>query len=376
VHLTTNGRITLVGGIVIFLGGLILGFTVVVGTGLALMGAVGLSMLLVLEPPSMTVQRRTEPSEVDRGGPAQVTLEFQTTSRGRPRPFLVIENVVGERRVAAMPAIPAGQSHSFSYDLDTSRRGNLIVGPLVLRRVDVMGLVVAERRISGTATLAVRPRRYPLRMLPTGRRRDLEGPTRESSAGTASFHQLREYVPGDDLRLIHWRSTAKTGTLVVKQMVDTTRPEILVILDNRSVAINTDDFETAVDIAASVLQAAEQDGFPYQLLFSDGDNSVTVDGQPIAYIDRLTAVEVTATDSLFELTEAIRARGRSLVFITGELHSADMSLVARLARSFSPCVIISVVKDRRTPFVTPLGVHKVACATADDFLQQWRTLRT
>ena len=139
----------------------------------------------------------------------------------------------------------------------------------------------ADQRFTSTCAVSVRPRRYPLRMLPSGRHRDLEGPTRERSEGSASFHQLREYVPGDDLRRIHWRSTARTGELLVKQMVDTTRPELVVVLDNRAAAVGADDFEEAVDIAASVVAAAEAEDYPDALVLTDGSTDVDVDGQRI-----------------------------------------------------------------------------------------------
>ena len=108
----------------------------------------------------------------------------------------------------------------------------------------------------------MRPRRHPLGLLPSGRLRDLEGPTREVSKGTASFHQLREYVPGDDMRHIHWRTSARTGTLMVKQLVDTTRPEIVVIVDNRLSAVDADDFEEVVEVAASILAGGRGRGLP------------------------------------------------------------------------------------------------------------------
>jgi uncharacterized protein (DUF58 family) len=370
--LTSLGRSTAILGLAGLIVGVVLRAPVLVGLGVAILGLVGTSMLTVAEPPDIAVRRSLSPSEVERGRPAEVVLDFEPRARARLRPFLAIETVAGERRVAAVPAIPTGQIHRVTYQMTTNRRGNFLAGPLSLRRVDLFGLVVAERKIAGTDNLSVRPRRYRLASLPTGRRRDLEGPTRESSAGSASFHQLREYVPGDDLRLIHWRSTAKTGELVVKQMVDTTRPEMLVILDNRKIAIEPDDFEDAVEIAASLIQAAKDAGFPYQLLSSDGDNELTPDGHEIGFLDRLTVVELSVNNSLLELTDAIRARGRSLVFITGELHSGDMSLVARLARGFSPAVIISVVSGRRGPFVAPPGVRALACSSVNDFVLQWR----
>ncbi len=195
------------------------------------------------------------------------------------------------------------------------------------------------------------------------------------SQGSASFHQLREYVPGDDLRHIHWRTSARTGTLVVKQLVDTTKPEIVVIVDNRRVAVSEQDFEEIVEIAASLLHAADQDGFPSQLVFADGDNETSVDGVAISHLDRLTDVQLSADDSLLELAEALRARGRSLVYLTGDLGAGDLTLVARIARGFAPAYLVSVVGRRDAPFVAPPGVVGITCADAREFVAHWTARR-
>ena len=302
-------------------------------------------------------------------------LQLRGRSHRRARPFSVIETVGGERRIAPLPRIRFGEVLPLHYPVDTSRRGKLVAGPLVLRRTDPLGLLVAERLVGGTCAVSVRPRRHHIRMLPSGRIRDLEGPTREVSQGSASFHQLREYVPGDDLRHIHWRTSARTGTLVVKQMVDTTRPEVVVIVDNRAVAVEPDDFEAVVEIAASVLHAAETDGFPTQLLFTDGHNERGTDGLPIAHIERLT--EVTRSDdvSMDEMAHGLRGRGRSLVFVTGELPSADLNLVSQVARRFSPAYVVSVVGRRRWPFVPPPGVIGLPCTGAEAFVAEWSARR-
>jgi uncharacterized protein (DUF58 family) len=195
------------------------------------------------------------------------------------------------------------------------------------------------------------------------------------SEGTASFHQLREYVPGDDLRHIHWKTSARTGTLVVKQLVDTTKPEIVVIVDNRRSAVGEADFEEVVEIAASLLHAADQDGFPSQLLFADGSDTTGGDGVEVSHLDRLTDATRTDADSLLELADALKARGRSLVFLTGELGAVDLTLVARIARDFSPAYLVSVAASRTAPFVAPPGVAGVTCANAREFAAQWAALR-
>ena len=77
--------------------------------------------------------------------------------------------------------------------------------------------------MGGTVTLLVQPHVIALDPRPAGRARHLEGPVSDTGAArhAQTFHSLREYVPGDDIRRIHWRSTARTGTLMVRDHVDT-----------------------------------------------------------------------------------------------------------------------------------------------------------
>ena len=89
-----------------------------------------------------------------------------------------------------------------------------------------------------------------------GQTRHLEGPSSDTSPqGNITFHRLRDYVAGDDLRLVHWRSSARAGKLVVKHNVDTSQPYSVVLLDLRPGRYTAESFESAVDVAASVLVA-------------------------------------------------------------------------------------------------------------------------
>jgi uncharacterized protein (DUF58 family) len=370
VHLTGTGRALVVAAVVLTVAGVALGQPGTVGIGIAGLLVTLVAALTVAEAPKVEVERAVRPHDVDRGKPAEVSLAFRGTAP-RARPFSVVETVAGERRSAAMPALRAGERASIAYELDTSRRGTITAGPLQLRRTDPFGLVVAERRIAGTASVQVRPRRHPIAMLPSGRWRDLEGPTREVSRGTATFHQLRDYVPGDDMRHIHWRATARTGDLIVREHVDTTKPEVVVIVDNRERAVGADDFEEAVDVGASVLAAAEQAGFPTRLLFSDGREEREDGIDQLPHLDRLTAVRRSEVGSLQQLADALRARGRSLVFIGGELDPQDLRLLAKIAHGFSPAILVSVQADRRAPFVAPPGVVGIPCASAAGFVATW-----
>lgn len=374
-RLTALGWGLIVIGATMAVAGAALGLAAACAVGVFMVAIVVSAMLIVAEVPQVRMARVAVPGEVQRGSPAEIRLHFQSMSTKHPRPLTVIETIDDEQRIATIgPITPQGSDH-ISYAIPTHRRGVVTAGPLVVRRFDPFGLVTADRRFASTCTVSIRPRRYPLRMLPTGRNRDLEGPTRERSEGSASFHQLRAYAPGDDLRRIHWRSTAKTGELLVKQMVDTTRPELVVVLDNRRSAIGPDDFENAVDIAASIVGAAEDDDFPISLVFADGTADVDLDGQPIPHLDRLTAVRLGPADSLARLAEVVVSRGRSLVVVTGEPSGDDLVTLTKLARGFVPAYLVSVVADRFAPVVAPRGMRAIACANGQDFAGLWRTLQ-
>ena len=86
------------------------------------------------------------------------------------------------------------------------------------------------------------------------------------------FHTLREYVPGDDLRHVHWKSSARTGSLMVRQYVDTDIPELTVVLDVARTAYDPDGdgFEAACEAAASIIEAFHRQGFSVRLMTSGG----------------------------------------------------------------------------------------------------------
>ena len=133
------------------------------------------------------------------------------------------------------------------------------VGPVRARRTDPLGLLRREATWGRPAELYVRPRMVTLDALGSGFLRDQEGaPLDEISLDDLAFHALREYVPGDDLRHVHWRSSARAGQLLVRQYHQTRRNHVTVLLDDsRSAYDGEEDFELAVSVAASlVLRAA------------------------------------------------------------------------------------------------------------------------
>lgn len=369
-RLTPLGVGAVVLAVLAALGGVVAGLPLLTAVGLALAVLAGVAAVMVSEVPQVRLHRLATPPEVARGRPAEVQLRFTSTSSGRARTMTVIETVDGVDHITTVGPIAPEGSVEVSYAVPTHRRGLVIAGPLVVRHLDPFGLVVADRRFGGTAIVRVRPRRLPIRLLPAGRRRELEGPTRERSEGSTAFHQLREYNPGDDLRRIHWRSTAKYGTLLVKQMVDTTQPELVVVLDNRSEVISEDDFEEAVDIAASLVAAAEAEGYPAELVMA-ADEDPDAEGRRMPDLDRLTAVRVVSGVPLTALADRLRVRGHGLIVVTGEPSGRDLVTLTALARGAAPAFLVSVQRERYGPLVPPRGMRAFACRDAADFVTQW-----
>jgi uncharacterized protein (DUF58 family) len=146
-----------------------------------------------------------------------------------------------------------------TWPIDTSRRGLYLVGPSRLEAGDPFGLmrrVLATRKPSPVLVVP-RVHQVDVRL----GRAQTEAEEAEERAGSETFHSVREYVPGDPQKLIHWKSTARTGKLMVRRMVDTTVPWLLVILDVNARAydrpgamfadFDADAFEQAVEEAAS-----------------------------------------------------------------------------------------------------------------------------
>ena len=153
-----------------------------------------------------------------------------------------------------MPTLAAGAEHDDLFAIPTQRRAVIVVGPVRSVRGDPFGLARRSVRWTTPVELYVHPLLVSLAGASSGLLRDLEGQaTRDLSDSDLSFHALRDYVPGDDRRYIHWRTSARRGSLMVKQFEDTRRTQTALALstDPRDYA-DDDEFEIAVSVCASV----------------------------------------------------------------------------------------------------------------------------
>lgn len=189
-----------------------------------------------------------------------------TVRNDAPRPMLpaVMELRVGEGIATfPVPRLRSGAEHEELFAVPTHRRAVIPLGPVRSVRADPLGLLRRELVWTEPEELFVHPRTLPLSGSTTGLLHDLEGRvTPDISDSDVSFHALRAYVAGDDRRHIHWKSTARTGQLMVRQFEQTRRSRLAVILSTRAEDYgHPDEFELAVSVCGSLgLQAIREDG--------------------------------------------------------------------------------------------------------------------
>lgn len=162
----------------------------------------------------------------------------------------------------AMPGLRRGAEFTQDFAIPTLRRGVINVGPVRTVRADPIGLVRRELVWTDAVELVVHPHTIGVPSTSTGLIRDLEGtPTRDLTSSDVAFHALREYQTGDERRYIHWKSTAKTGTYMVRQFEQTRRSHLVVALSLAASDYATEEqFELAVSAAGSLGVRAIRDG--------------------------------------------------------------------------------------------------------------------
>ncbi len=332
---------------VVFGLGWVLAYDELVALGLGGLVLVVVALAWGTYRPRVEVTRTIHPDRVTVGEPAIGVLTVRNPGRRSSPPPVAFETYGRATLEVAVPRLAPGVARDTPYELPTQRRGVIDVGPLLLRRSDPFGLVTSGKNYGAVDTLWVHPRVHTVGALPSGRSRDLDGPTSDTAPqGGMAFHTLREYVHGDDLRQIHWRSSARTGTLMVRHMVDSSQPVTTVVLDTRKDRYEREHFELAVEAAASIVVACRRQNFPVVLHGTDGHVFGNQRG-PVStteILDHLAGVEWAEEGDVLQLVSRLAGSpaGGSLVFITGKPDIADLPVVSRLRRSFDSTVVLRV----------------------------------
>src|SRR5690606_10667425 len=289
-----------------------------------------------------------------------------------------------ENRVAVpLLRLRPGRDTVVGYPVPTNRRGVVDLGPLRVTRADPLGLVTVTLTYGAAVRVWVRPRRHPLSAVPAGVSPSLDGRVDRVPHGSITFAALREYVVGDELRHVHWRTSARVGQLMVREHLDTSLPRIAVLLDNRSGSwpgatmtrtgsgATAEGFEAACEAAASIVAAAVREDLTVTLHLvgaADADDSVRrgVRGAVPAgpRLDRLAEATLTSpapqpttgaatsdSHALVEATARLRQHrvGDTLVYLTGSGGLADLGPVAALRGAYPTVLVCALGGDGPAP---------------------------
>lgn len=161
-----------------------------------------------------------------------------------------------------VPRLAPGDVHEDLFRIPTHRRAVLPVGPIRAVRGDPLGVLARTVTWGRAVDLYVHPQTVSLDGSSAGVLQDLEGlPSKDLSSSDLAFHAIREYVPGDERRHVHWRSTARTGKLMVRQFEETRRSHLAVALSLAAEEYSSEEeFELGISVAGSVgAQALKED---------------------------------------------------------------------------------------------------------------------
>lgn len=378
--LTRSGIVVAVSAFVLLIGGWAADYPELVALAFACVTALLAAGGWMLVRPDLTAVREIRPHRVSAGEPACGVLTVTNEARRRSPPIMAAEAVAGRCLGVALPSLASGQAHQATYALPTERRGIFQVGPLTIGHSDPLRLMRVGREYTTWSMLYVHPRIYAVEPVPTGRTRDMDGPTSSSSPrGGVAFHSLRDYESGDDWRLIHWKSTARLGTFMVRHNVVPNEPRLLVVLDTSAAPYSEKSFEEAVSAAASLCVAAISGGFPLELRTTGGAAMAAAsqgsDGLTAA-LDLLASVQRGEDDpGLRALPSVVPAdEGVALGVVTGQPDSQLLAVLPAVRQRFLTVSLIQFAEKFTGPPAALRGVVAVHVGSGAEFAAVWNRL--
>ncbi|WP_125099903.1 DUF58 domain-containing protein [Leucobacter chromiireducens] len=259
---TPAGGFVLLGGAIAAVLGAWLGWVEAWALAIAAALLIAAALPFLLGGRAYRVELHAERERVVAGGEAALRVEVTNTSRAAALPATAELPVGAALRELPIPFLGAGADTTVAVAVPTPHRGVIDVGPLTLTRRDPIGLLQRELSWPAHRRIHVHPVTAQLPPSSAGLIRDLEGEaSRRLTDADLSFHAVREYVAGDARRHIHWRSTAKTGRLMVRQYEESQTARSAILFDSRRESYaSPEEFELGVSVAASFGAHAVREG--------------------------------------------------------------------------------------------------------------------
>ncbi|WP_182113641.1 MULTISPECIES: DUF58 domain-containing protein [unclassified Actinotalea] len=294
----------------------------------------------------LALTRHVVPHPVTRGEPATVHVDVTSTSGAHRLDRLQIaeraaRELSGPRPLRARVQRSPGRL-GLRYAIEPQRRGRWPVGPLEVQRHDLFGVARWRGALGEAMLVAVRPATAVLPVAHGAAATDADRASLGARTAAADDSSLRDYRTGDDLRRVHWRSSARRGQLMVRQDERAGRRPASVLLD---LPVDDAGAEWTISLGASIALALAGAGHHVRLLGGDAlgaardHHRADADGTAAAaLLDQAvdlvrptspatrTSWLLTAVDTLSE-----QGRGAELVFaVVGALEVDTLTTLARI----------------------------------------------
>ena len=242
--------------------GLILGWQEFVYLAATLLGGLVISIAFVFGRAAFDVEIELNPRRVVAGERALGEMRITNKAHRKSSPARFELPVGAGLAEFVIPGLQPTDVHDELFAVPTNKRAVIVAGPAVSVRGDQLGLLRRTVRWTDPVELFVHPVTTRLAPSAAGLVRDLEGEiTKKITNNDISFHALREYQQGDDTRYVHWRTSARTGQLMVRQFEETRRSQLTVMHHAERTAYASDEeFELAISITASIGAQVLRDG--------------------------------------------------------------------------------------------------------------------
>lgn len=353
--LTTRGRSFISAGVASAICAVLLGQEDLLRVAVLLVALpLGCAYMLTRTRYRIGLTRTVTPNRVSAGSPLRVRLELENRTLLTTRVLLAEDRVpyaLGAPPRFVLDRMPAGQQAAVTYSLRPEIRGRYPIGPLRLRVADPFGMCELTRSFTGNDHVVVVPQLWPLAPMTGGGTWGGAGDSLARAAAVSGEDDIatREYREGDDLRRVHWRSTAKRGELMVRREEQPRQMRATVLLDTRARGHRGDgpasSFEWAVSAAASV--AVHFSGLKHGV-------RLVLDGRPSTWsnphsgeaagelLDRMAVVGFGDDNALDAGLGLIRRTGGDgvIVAVLGELDERKAQQLAHLGREGRPGIAI------------------------------------
>ncbi|GAB3205791.1 DUF58 domain-containing protein [Marinactinospora thermotolerans] len=392
---TFRGRVLLCVGVAVAVGAVLVGERDLLRVGVFVVSLPLLAALTVLRvPDGVRHTRDLLPARVTAGEEARVVIRLTGSSTALFAGGLVVEETLplalGRPPSFAVGRLRRGEEREIAYRVCARARGRYPIGPLTLRFRDPLGCVELARPSGSGLSLLVVPRIVELSgAAPGGGTADSDtSPARSMASSGEDDTVPREYRHGDDVRRVHWRSTARRGELMVRREERWRREQATLLLDARSHAHAGEgaesSLETAVAAAGSIALHLSADGREIRLLAAGGETTVSGHG----VLDVLAVLPASTSDLRCELgllDESVAADRGPVVAVLGALTESDLDEFARTRPAQGRDRI--AVLCRRAPWSSPALLEKaqvrltgtgwrvLAIDTLDDLPAAWQGRR-